>query len=44
MKNPVFVKAIENLRNHGGIKLVTKERRRNHLVSGPDYHTIKFLV
>ena len=44
MKNSVFVKTIENVRNHRGIKLVTKERRRNHLVPEPDYHTIKFIV
>ena len=31
---------LENVRKHRGIKLVTKERRSNYLVSKPNYHTI----
>ena len=31
-----------NVRNHRDIKLVTTERRRNYLVSEPNYHTTKF--
>ena len=33
---------MENGRKHRDIKLVTTERRRNYLVSEPNYHTIKF--
>ena len=29
------------MRNHRDIKLVTTERRRNYLVSEPNYHTTK---
>ena len=30
---------MENVRKHKDIKLVTAERRRNYLVSEPNYHT-----
>ena len=33
---------MENGRKHRNIKLVTTERRRNYLVSEPNYHTTKF--
>ena len=33
---------MENVRRHRDIKLVTTERRRNHLVSEPNNHTTKF--
>ena len=33
---------MENVRKHKDIKLVTTERRRNYLVSEPNYHTTKF--
>ena len=33
---------MENVRKHRGIKLVKTTRRRNNLVSEPNYHTIKF--
>ena len=42
--NVVFGKTMENVRKHGDIKLVTKERRRNYLVSEPDYSTTKFFM
>ena len=41
MKDSVFGKAIENLRKHRDIKLVTTDRRWNQLVSEPNYHTTK---
>ena len=44
MNNAVFGKSLENLRKHRDIKLVTTERRRNYLVSEPNYHTKKFLI
>ena len=34
--NAAFEKAVENITNHGHIKLVTTERRRNYLVSEPN--------
>ena len=33
-----------NVRNHRNIKLVTTERRRNYLVSEPNYHTAMFFT
>ena len=33
---------MENVRKHRDIKLVTKNWRRNQLVSEPNYHTIKW--
>ena len=44
MNHANFGKATENLRKHRNIKLVTKERRRNYLVSEPNYHTTKFFT
>ena len=44
MNNAVFGKTMENVRKHRGIKLVTTERRRNYLVSEPNYHTTKFFT
>ena len=42
MNNSVFGKAIENVRKHRDIKLVTEDKRRNQLVSEPNYHTKKY--
>ena len=44
MNNAVFEKTMENVRKHTYIKPVTTERRRNYLVSEPNYHTIKFFA
>ena len=41
MNDAVFTKTMENIKNHGDIKLITTEERRNYLVSGPNYHTTK---
>ena len=35
---------MENVGKHKDIKLVTTERRRNYLVSEPNYHTTKFFT
>ena len=37
-------KSMKNMRKHRDIKLVTTERRRNLLVSEPNYHTKKFFT
>ena len=42
MNNSVFVKTMVNVRKHSHIKLVTAEKRRNQLVSEPNYHTTKY--
>ena len=44
MNNAAFGKAMENMRNYRDIKLVTTKRRKNYLVSEPNYHTIKFFT
>ena len=44
MNNAVFEKTIENVRKNRDIKLVRTERRRNYLVSEPNYHTTKFFT
>ena len=38
MYNAVFGKIMENVRKHRNIKHVTTKRRRNYLVSEPNYH------
>ena len=43
MNNPVFRKTIENVRRKRDIKLVTT-KRKNYLVSEPNYHTTKFFT
>ena len=42
MNNAVSAKTVENVRKHKVIKLVTTERRKNYLLSEPNYHIIKF--
>ena len=42
MNNSVFGKTMENVRKHRDIKLVATNKRRNHLVSEPNYHTPKW--
>ena len=37
-------KTMENVKKHRSIKLVATERRRNYLVSKPNYHTTKFFT
>ena len=44
MNNSVFGKSMENLRKHKDIKLLTTEKRRNCLVSEPNYHNTKFFT
>ena len=41
MNNAVFGKAMENIRNHRDIKIVTTDKRRSILVSEPNYHSSK---
>ena len=41
MNNSVSGKTMENVRKHRDIKLVTTDKRRNLLVSEPNYHAIK---
>ena len=42
MNNCVFGKAMENVRKHRDIKLVTTDKKRNQLVSEPSYHKTKW--
>ena len=44
MNNAFFGKTMKNVRKHRDIKLVTKEKRRDYLVSEPNYHTTKFFT
>ena len=44
MNNAVFGKIMENVRKNRNIKLVTTERRKNDLVSEPNYHTTKLFT
>ena len=43
MNNAVFGKTMENIRKHRDIKLVTTDKKRNRLVSEPNYHTINYI-
>ena len=42
MNNAAFGKTMKNVRKDRDIKLVTTDKRRNHLVSEPNYHTTKW--
>ena len=44
MINAVFKKTLEKVRKHRNIKLVTTERRRNYLVSEPNYDSKIFFI
>ena len=44
MNNVVFGKTMKNVRKHRNIKHVATERRRNYLVSEPNYHTVKIFT
>ena len=44
MNNAIFGKIPEYLGKNRDIKLVTAERRRNYLVSEPNYYTTKFFT
>ena len=39
-----FLEKLQKMRKHRDIKVVTAERRRNYLVSEPNYHTTKFFA
>ena len=43
MINAVFGKTMENVRKHRDIKLVRTDKKRNKLVSEPNYHTMKLI-
>ena len=42
MNNSVFGKTMENVGKHRDIKLLTTDKRRNQLVSEPNYYTTKW--
>ena len=43
MNNAVFGKTMENVRKHRHINLVKTDKKRNKLVSEPNYHTMKLI-
>ena len=43
MNNTVFGKTMENIRKPRDIKFVTTDKKRNKLVSEPNYHTINYI-
>ena len=43
MNNSIFGKTMENVRKHRDIKSVTTDKRKNQLVSEPNYHKTKFI-
>ena len=44
MNNASFETTMENVRKRWVNKLVITERRKNYLVSEPNYHTTKFFT
>ena len=42
MNSSVFGKTMENVRKHRDITLVTTDKKKNQLVSEPNYHTATF--
>ena len=44
MNNAFFGKTLENVREHRNIKLITRERKRNYLVSEPNHHSTKLFT
>ena len=44
MNSAVSGKTMENVRKYRDIKFVTIERRRDYLLSEPNYHTKKFFT
>ena len=47
MNNAIFSKTMENVKRKKkkvDIKIVTTEKRKNYLVSEPNYHTAKFFI
>ena len=42
MNNAVFGKTMVNVRKYRDIKLVTTDKRKNQLVTEPNYHTTKW--
>ena len=42
LNNAINGKSLQNVREHRDIKLVTTDKRKNQLVSEPNYHTTKW--
>ena len=42
MNNAFFGKTMQNVRKQRDIKLVTTDKRRNQIVSEPNYYTTKY--
>ena len=43
MSNAVFGRTMENIGKYRNIKLVTTHKKRNKLVSEPNYHTMNYI-